>query len=154
MAIKTGTYFPTLGKSPSPPRDVFFAICCPRVWSFSCCATFRRKPGNDARRKGLRGEVVYLSFKKFQIVSIKGNFSNSRGRPTLARLAAGHKGQLGGFDCKPFGIPPTLFWTLDLGGWGWRLGAAGLVLGVWGLDLALGWALEAWGMGFWHMCYA
>ena len=42
------------------------------------------------------------------------------------------------------------------GPWTLRLGAkaGGLVLFVRGLDLALGWCLEAFGLGSWHMCYA
>ena len=57
-------------------------------------------------------------------------------------------------NCKPFGGPPTLFWTLDLVVWGWGLGAGGLGLGAWGMDLALGWGSEAWVLGVEHMGYA
>ena len=33
-------------------------------------------------------------------------------------------------NCKPFGVPSTLLWTLDLGAWGWVLGARDLILGL------------------------
>ena len=35
-------------------------------------------------------------------------------------------------NCKPFGVPPTLFWTLDLVAWGWGLVAWCLLADFWG----------------------
>ena len=55
-------------------------------------------------------------------------------------------------NCKPYGVPPTLFWTLDLVAWGW-----GLVAWCLGPDFGVGLVLEGSGLEVcivWHVLYA